>query len=111
MELSDITLFGIPLWKWLLTFALAYGAREAYRGWAENDDREKKGRKLVAGSREKRLAGLPGRRRAADPRATSLCCRIRFPVIYRSTTRSPGVKLSNDFSRACMGECDAAAPN
>ena len=36
MELSDITLFGIPLWKWLLIFALAYGAREAYRGWAEN---------------------------------------------------------------------------
>ena len=41
--------------------------------------------------------------RIADPRATSLCCRIRFPVIYGSTTRSPGVKLSNDFSRACVG--------
>ena len=25
--------------------------------------------------------------RIADPRATSLCCRIRFPVIYGSTTR------------------------
>ena len=27
----------------------------------------------------------------------------RSPVIYGSTTRAPGVKFSNDFSRACVG--------
>jgi len=27
----------------------------------------------------------------------------RSPVIYGSTTRPPGVKFSNDFSRACVG--------
>jgi hypothetical protein len=39
----------------------------------------------------------------ADPRANSRLPPHRFPVIYGSTTRSPGVKFSNDFSRACVG--------
>ena len=40
--------------------------------------------------------------RIADPRANSRFASRRFPVIYGSTTRPPGVKFSNDFSRACV---------
>ena len=35
--------------------------------------------------------------RIADPRANSRFASRRFPVIYGSTTRPPGVKFSNDF--------------
>jgi hypothetical protein len=43
--------------------------------------------------------------RIADPRANSCFASRRFPVIYGSTTRPPGVKFSNDFSRVCMCVC------
>ena len=35
--------------------------------------------------------------RIADPRANSRFASHRFPVIYGSTTRPPGVKFFNDF--------------
>ena len=35
--------------------------------------------------------------RIADPRANSPFASHRFPVIYGSTTRPPGVKFFNDF--------------
>ena len=65
MELSDITLFGIPLWKWLLIFALAYGAREAYRGWAENR-RQRKEREEARRRFEGKTESPPRRRSARD---------------------------------------------
>ena len=43
--------------------------------------------------------------RIADPRANSRFASRRFPVIYGSTTRPPGVKFSNDFSRVGVCVC------
>jgi exodeoxyribonuclease V alpha subunit len=58
--------------------------------------------------------------RIADPRANSRFASRRFPVIYGSTTRPPGVKFFNDFlarvrvpvcvgSRSCLGKVTAVA--
>jgi hypothetical protein len=41
MELSTLTWAGIPLWAWLLIFALGYGARQAYREWCQDRARVK----------------------------------------------------------------------
>ena len=91
MELSDITLFGIPLWKWLLIFALAYGAREAYRGWAENrrqrKEREEARRRF---SREKTTSRPPW----SPPR-----CRSARDLSLLSHSLSRHLRINYSFSR------------
>ena len=90
MELSDITLFGIPLWKWLLIFALAYGAREAYRGWAENRSQRKE--------REEARRRFEGKNDCRPPWSPPRCRSAR-DLSLLSHSLSSHLRINYSFSR------------